>query len=137
MNSTKNRDEAMTARFAQWTLDVHDVELMAGFWSQVLGYRVDRGDDGNAKLYPPDDAPVDVPTLWLQASAGTKLDKNRNHPDLRPVDGGVDAEAQRLVALGARRVDIGQTEQDPFVVLADPEGNEFCVLRREPRRSGP
>jgi len=127
----------MTVRFVQWTLDVHDVDLMAGFWSQALGYRVERGDDGNAKLYPPDEASPAVPTLWLQASAGPKLDKNRNHPDLRPIDGEVDTEVQRLVELGARRVDIGQRESDPFVVLADPEGNEFCVLRREPRRSGP
>jgi predicted enzyme related to lactoylglutathione lyase len=137
MSSTTNRDDAMTVRFAQWTLDVHDVELMVDFWSQALGYRVDRGADGNAKLYPADDAPADVPTVWLQAGAGAKQDKNRNHPDLRPADGDVDAEVQRLVELGARQVDVGQTEQDPFVVLADPEGNEFCVLRRQPRRSRP
>lgn len=56
------------------------------------------------------------------------LGKNRNHPDLR-TDGDVDTEVERLVALGARRVDIGQTVADPFVVLADPERNEFCVLR--------
>jgi len=129
----ENRDKAMSLRFVQWTLDVHDVDLMAGFWSQALDYRVDRGEDGNAKLYPPDNAPPDVPTLWLQASAGAKRDKNRNHPDLRPTAGEVDTEVRRLIELGARRVDVGQTEQDPFVVLADPEGNEFCVLRREPR----
>ena len=123
----------MTLRIVQWTIDVHDVDLMARFWSQALDYRVDRGDDGNAKLYPPDDAPADVPTVWLQASAGQKLDKNRNHPDLRPTDGAVDTEVQRLIELGARRTDVGQTERDPFVVLADPEGNEFCVLHREPR----
>ena len=61
-----------------------------------------------------------------------KYGKNRNHPDLRPVDGDVEAEVARLTALGARHVDVGQTESDPFVVLADPEGNEFCVLRRDP-----
>ena len=125
----------MVVRFVQWTLDVHDVEVMSAFWAQALGYRIDRGDDGHAKLYPPVDAPADVPTLWLQASAAGKRDKNRNHPDLRPVDGDVEAEVARLTALGASRVDVGQTDDDPFVVLADPEGNEFCVLRREPRRS--
>jgi predicted enzyme related to lactoylglutathione lyase len=122
----------MVSRFAQWTLDVQDTELMARFWSQVLGYRVEAGDDGNAKLYPPDDAGPDVPTVWLQASAGPKQGKNRDHPDL-VTDGDVDAEAERLVALGARRVDVGQSPDDPFVVLADPEGNEFCILRRRPR----
>ena len=124
----------MTLRFAQWTLDVIDVELMATFWSEALDYRVDAGADGHAKLYPPDDAPADVPTLWLQATGEPKFGKNRDHPDLRPVVGDVDAEVARLLDLGARRVDVGQTGEEPFVVLADPEGNEFCVLRREPRR---
>ena len=124
----------MTVRFAQWTLDVADVELMAQFWSQALGYRSDLGGDGNGKLYPPDDAPPGVPTLWLQATADDKRGKNRNHPDLRPADGDVDAEVDRLLALGATRADVGQTGDEPFVVLADPEGNEFCVLRNEPRR---
>lgn len=123
------------ARFVQWTLDVQDVERMARFWSEALGYRVAMGGDGNAKLFPPDDAAADVPTLWLQATGGPKRGKNRNHPDLRPLDrdGDTDAEVERLVALGAERIDVGQTGQEPFVVLADPEGNEFCVLRREPR----
>ena len=123
----------MAVRFAQWTLDVHDVDTMAGFWSRALGFEVERGDDGSAKLYPPAGAPADVPTLWLQRTDTPKNDKNRYHPDLRPLDGDVDAEVDRLVGLGARRVDIGQTGEEAFVVLADPEANEFCVLRREPR----
>jgi len=122
----------MVVRFVQWTLDVRDVALMADFWSKALGYRIDVGDDGNAKLYPPDDAPGNSATMWLQAVTSDKHGKNRNHPDLRPVDGDVEAEVARLTALGARHVDVGQTESDPFVVLADPEGNEFCVLRRDP-----
>lgn len=87
----------MVARIAQWTLDVQDIDAMARFWSQALGYRVEPGDDGCAKLYPPSQSAPAVPTIWLQATAGPKREKNRNHPDLRP------------------------------------EGNEFCVLRREPR----
>ena len=124
----------MTVRFAQWTVDVRDVETMSTFWAAALGYRVDAGDDGCAKLYPPGNAPPDVPTMWLQAADTPKQAKNRLHPDLRPVDGDVEAEVERLMALGARRVDVGQTDADAFVVLADPEGDEFCVLRNEPRR---
>jgi hypothetical protein len=120
-------------RFAQWTLDVQDVELMGRFWGQALGFKLDMGDDGCAKLYPPPDAPADVPTVWLQHTTAAKRVKNRWHPDLRPEDGDVEAEVERLLELGARQVDVGQRDDDPFVVLADPEGNEFCVLRREPR----
>jgi hypothetical protein len=123
----------MVSRFAQWTLDVRDVEVMIGFWSRALGFDVRRGDDGSAKLYPPACAPADVPTLWLQRTDTPKNDKNRYHPDLRPADGGVDAEVRRLIDLGARHVDVGQNGDEQFVVLADPEDNEFCVLRREPR----
>ena len=71
--------------------------------------------------------------MWLQATAGPKHEKLRVHVDLRPDGGDVDAEVQRIVRLGGTMADVGQTEADPFVVLADPEGNEFCVLRNVPR----
>jgi hypothetical protein len=124
----------MTSFVGQWTLDVQDVDLMAGFWAQVFGYRIDRGDDGSAKLYPPDDAPETAPTVWLQPTATTKIGKNRCHLDLSTVGGDPAAEVDRLVTLGARRVDVGQSGDEPFTVLADPEGNEFCLLDRPPRR---
>jgi hypothetical protein len=107
---------------------------MARFWSEALGYRIEKGGDGNAKLYPPAEAPHEVLTVWLQATAAPKSGKNRNHPDLYVDVGTVDAEVDRLLALGASRADVGQTEQDPFVVLADPEGNEFCLLYNQPRQ---
>jgi beta-phosphoglucomutase-like phosphatase (HAD superfamily) len=79
------------------------------------------------------------PTVWLQhvpqdraghTSAGTRP-KNRTHPDLVPLDGAdVDDEVERLLALGATHADVGQTGDEGFVVLRDPDGNEFCVLRR-------
>jgi len=121
----------MTSRISQWTLDVQDVDVMARFWSAALGYRIEAGDDGSAKLYPPRDAGPEALSVWLQAGSGPKYGKNRNHPDLT-TSGDVDAEVQRLIALGARRVDVGQRDEDPFVVLVDPEGNEFCLLRRSP-----
>jgi predicted enzyme related to lactoylglutathione lyase len=118
----------MTSRIAQWTLDVHDVTLMTDFWSQALGYEVEKSVEDSIHLLPPDDAGAGALTVWLQPTSHPKRDKNRNHLDLR-TDGDVDAEVERLVGLGARRIDIGQSDTDPFVVLADPEGNEFCVLR--------
>jgi hypothetical protein len=117
---------------AQWTLDVQDVGTMARFWSQALGYRIEQGDDGSAKLYPPPEAPPSALTVWLQASAGPKRGKNRNHPDLTTA-GDPDVEVDRLIGLGAKPVDVGQRGDEGFVVLADPEGNEFCLLRRPPR----
>ncbi len=120
----------MTVRFAQWTLDVHDVDRMREFWSAVLGYEVD-GDH----LRPPPDAEPGSPTVWLQRTTAAKRGKLRGHVDLYVVaDGDIDAEMGRLLSLGARRVDVGQTGNEGFEVLADPEGNEFCVLHRRWRR---
>jgi predicted enzyme related to lactoylglutathione lyase len=115
---------AVTSRIAQWTLDVQDVGRMAEFWSEVLGYEIDRQPDGTTHLVPPAGG---EPTVWLQPSAGPKQGKNRDHLDLRTPDQA--AEVERVVKLGATRVDVGQTGEEPFVVLADPEGNEFCILR--------
>ena len=122
----------MTARIAQLTLDVHDLEVQARFWSEALGLTIEAGDDGTAKLFPPADAPRDVPTIWLQPVAEAKRDKLRLHLDLRPHDGDVEHEVERLIGLGARRADVGQSGEERFTVLADPEGNEFCVLHRDP-----
>ena len=113
-------------RIAQLTLDVRDITVMTAFWSAALGYRLEAGDDGNAKLLPPDGAPPGTQHVWLQASAGPKAGKNRAHPDLTADDPA--AEVERLIALGARHADVGQRGDEPFVVLVDPEDNEFCVL---------
>ena len=123
----------MTARIAQFTLDVHDTGAQARFWSEALGLTIDAGDDGAAKLFPPAGAPRDVPTIWLQPVSATKRDKLRLHLDLRPQEGDVEDEVERLIGLGASRADVGQTGEERFTVLADPEGNEFCVLHRDPR----
>lgn len=123
----------MASRIAQWTLDALDVPLQATFWSAALGLRADLGDDGGAKLYPRDDAAEDVPSIWLQPVTAAKAEKLRLHLDLRPEAGDVEAEVERLVGLGARHADVGQTGAEGFVVLADPEDNEFCVLRTDPR----
>ena len=123
----------MSARITQVTVDSCDVGALADFWAAVLGYDIDRGDDGSAKLYPPRSSRPDLVTIWLQADSEKKSGKNRVHLDLNPDHGDVDSEVERLLALGATRVDVGQGGDEPFVVLADPEGNEFCVLRTSPR----
>jgi catechol 2,3-dioxygenase-like lactoylglutathione lyase family enzyme len=125
-------EQLVGARLAQVTIDANDVARAAGFWSEALGFRVESGTDGSAKLFPPEDAPPSVCGVWLQKVDEPKVGKVRVHLDLRPDDGDVDAEVERLIALGATRADVGQADDDPFVVLADPDGNEFCVLRTEP-----
>jgi hypothetical protein len=109
----------MVARIGQWTLDVVDGARMAQFWAAALGYRID--DDGQ-HLWPPPEAGPHAPSVWLQPVAEPTPGKNRGHPDLSP-EGDGEAEVERLVALGAQRVEIGQAGTEGFVVLADPEGN--------------
>ncbi|MEV0719561.1 VOC family protein [Asanoa sp. NPDC050611] len=121
----------MVSRLTQWTLDVRDATRMAAFWSAALGYEIDR--DGQ-HLRPPPDAPG-APTVWLQPCAGDKTTKNRAHPDLHAPDGDVAAEVERLLTLGATRADVGQTGGEGFTVLADPEGNEFCLIHDPWRRT--
>jgi hypothetical protein len=121
----------VVSRFDQWTLDVHDVDRMAQFWSQVLGYTIEPDDGGGAHLRPPPGGAGQL-SVWLQPTTADKRGKNRNHPDLVAVDGEVEAEVRRLIGLGASHADVGQKGDEGFVVLADPEGNEFCLLRRAP-----
>jgi hypothetical protein len=116
----------MGARIGQWTLDVRDVALMARFWAAALGYRI--GADGQ-HLWPPPGAGPQALSVWLQPVDEPASAKIRGHPDLVPTDGDADGEVERLLALGARHLDVGQTGEEGFVVLADPEGNAFCVLR--------
>lgn len=123
----------MVVRVAQCTIDVEDLDLMVAFWSAALGYRVEQGDDGSAKLWPAGQASEAAPTIWLQGSGTAKRGKNRLHLDL-VADTDPQAEVRRLMDLGARRIDVGQTGAEGFTVLADPEGNEFCVLDAAPSR---
>ncbi|WFF02826.1 VOC family protein [Micromonospora sp. WMMD964] len=123
----------MVVRVAQCTIDVEDRDLMVAFWSAALGYQVEQGDDGSARLWPAGQASAAAPTIWLQGSGTTKRGKNRLHLDL-VADTDPQAEVRRLVDLGARRIDVGQTGAEGFTVLADPEGNEFCVLDAAPTR---
>jgi predicted enzyme related to lactoylglutathione lyase len=108
-----------------WTISVDcaDPQRLAEFWSQALGWRVDPdGDSDEVAVEPPDESAA---LLFLRVP-DEKVVKNRIHLDLNPDDQA--AEVRRLEELGARQIDIGQGEQT-WVVMADPEGNEFCVLR--------
>ena len=129
----------------QVTFDCAEPERVARFWCEVLGYVVPPAPEGFAnwddydRSLPPEDqgswfACIDPsgvgPRLFFPRVPEGKVVKNRLHLDLRPGDQA--AEVSRLEALGARRVSIGQGRVS-WVVMADPDGNEFDVLR--PRTS--
>jgi hypothetical protein len=108
--------------FEEICVDATDPTALGQWWSRVLGWQQSVDEDGDVRLTAPQGA---GPT-WLFARVDDKrVVKNRIHFDFRPVD--QRAEVDRLIEMGARHVDIGQGEQT-WVVLADPEGNEFCVL---------
>jgi catechol 2,3-dioxygenase-like lactoylglutathione lyase family enzyme len=109
--------------------DSTDPRRAAGFWEQALGWRRTYDTDDEVVLEPPEGSPEDgvSPDILFLRVPEEKTVKNRLHLDLRPVD--QTAEVARLEALGAVRTDVGQGDEQTWVVLADPDGNEFCVLR--------
>jgi catechol 2,3-dioxygenase-like lactoylglutathione lyase family enzyme len=127
----------MGSRLTEIVVDCRDPAAQATFWAAALGYHVVRAEEGQVEIAPWEREPPDLaervrrapgaPALVFVTVPEAKTVKNRLHLDVRPVDGSHELEVERLVALGARRADIGQGEV-PWVVLADPEGNEFCVL---------
>ncbi|MFD7612650.1 VOC family protein [Streptomyces sp. NPDC059828] len=119
----------MACRISELVIDCADPDRLAAFWSKVLGYaELGREDDGSIEIGP-QDAGFGRPTLVLSPSSAPRTGKLRLHIDVSATDRDQDAELERLLALGARPVDIGQTGAESWHVLADPEGNEFCLLR--------
>ena len=119
----------MTIRFQALCVDAADPSKAADFWQAALGWRRTYEEPDEVVLEPPAGSPEDGVSpdlLFLRVPEG-KTVKNRLHIDLRPDDQA--AEVARLEGLGARRVDVGQKPDVTWVVLADPDGNEFCVLR--------
>ncbi|MFE6039872.1 VOC family protein [Streptomyces sp. NPDC056452] len=125
----------MTSRFTELVVDCHDPERLADFWCAVLDFQVLERGEGKVEIcsWVPTAEQVRArqmpPTVvFIQVSEG-KTAKNRLHLDVSPIDRGTEAEVTRLLGLGATRVDVGQGPDRSWVVMADPEGNEFDVLR--------
>jgi predicted enzyme related to lactoylglutathione lyase len=114
----------MTSRVTGVVIDCADPARLAAFWSQVLGYR-SAGEPEFAWL----ETPEGMVALGFQRVPEGKVVKNRVHVDLTPADASQADEVARLLDLGARHADVGQGPDVSWVVMADPEGNEFCVLR--------
>jgi predicted enzyme related to lactoylglutathione lyase len=124
----------MAVRWQCVCIDAVDPRPVADFWENALAWRRTHEDEDEIVLEPPAGSPLDglVPDLLVGRVPDPKTVKNRLHIDLRPDD--QETEVARLESLGARRVSIGQEHDDSvtWVVMADPGGNEFCVLRALP-----
>jgi catechol 2,3-dioxygenase-like lactoylglutathione lyase family enzyme len=114
----------MASRLFSVCIDAHDPLALAQFWAEALGLRIVT-ENPEEVIVGADER--SFPGLCFLLVPDTKVIKNRLHLDLAPDDR--DAEVERLIGLGATRADVGQPADATWVVLADPEGNEFCVLR--------
>jgi hypothetical protein len=112
----------MALEWEQVIVDAHDPVSLGRWWCDALGWVVVNDDPEEFEIRPSADR---LPGLLFATVPEPKAGKNRLHLDLRPDDR--DAEVQRLLGLGATHADVGQGDES-WVVLADPEGNEFCVL---------
>ena len=112
----------MASSWEQIVVDAEDPARLARWWAEALGYRIVHEAPDEIEIRRSRDEP---PGLLFTPVQEAKAVKNRLHLDLRPDD--QESEVERLVDMGARPVDVGQHNVG-WVVLADPEGNEFCVL---------
>lgn len=130
------REGSMTARFETLVIDCADPQKLADFWCSVLGYVVHDDQEDKVEIGP--ETPPGVaelrsgpvaPTVLFEWVPEHKASKNRVHLDVSSIDDSHDGELARLLDLGAKKVDVGQPTGASWVVLADPEDNEFCLLR--------
>ena len=116
----------MPVRLHHIVIDTHDLLGLARFWTQALGWPVLSEREREIVIGPDVNAPIGI---CFMPVTDAKTVKNRVHVDLTTSAADRDLEIERLIGLGARRVDVGQTGEESWTVLADPEGNEFCVVR--------
>ncbi|MDD9347779.1 VOC family protein [Mumia sp.] len=128
----------MSCRISHTSIDSHDAYAQSEWWKQVLtGYTDVPGDPNEpghdeCMIVPPSDGSAGAgPLLFIEVPEGKEV-KNRIHLDLRPTDRTRDEEIERVLALGATALDdLRKPDGGGWLVLADPEGNEFCILRSD------
>jgi predicted enzyme related to lactoylglutathione lyase len=119
----------MAARLTEIIVDSADPGRLARFWGEVLGWPVTDEDRGFTWISATGDYTAHPMIVFVPVPEAKSV-KNRVHLDVNPSGSEQAEELERLLALGATRVDVGQSADVPWVVLADPEGNEFCLLGR-------
>ncbi|GAA3169011.1 VOC family protein [Planomonospora alba] len=121
----------MACRISELVIDSRDPERLAAFWCDVLGYVVLSRAESSVEIGPAGESfGGPQPTIVFNPADQPKTGKLRLHIDVSPTDRDQEAELERLLAVGAKPADVGQTGEESWHVLADPEGNEFCLLRR-------
>jgi predicted enzyme related to lactoylglutathione lyase len=115
--------ECPVGRIGEIVIDVHNLTLCGQFWSKVLGVQIKSEDERYLVL----NAQPDGPGLILQKVTEQKRGKNRAHIDLRVRD--IDRALSQVKTLGGRKVQLVEDPQERFIVVADPEGNEFCLIQ--------
>jgi Glyoxalase-like domain len=120
----------MTLRISEICFNCADPIAMAEFWCAAIGYHETERDETGVAIAGAPEAPVILLCRVDDIDKDSKVGHNRIHLDLSPTDFDQETEVARLEGLGARSIDIGQGSPS-WVVMADPEGNEFCVLRRQ------
>ncbi|MEU3738112.1 VOC family protein [Streptomyces sp. NPDC032198] len=111
-------------------IDAHDLPALARFWAEALRWRILSEREREVVIGPDETAPMGICFMPVRER---KVVKNRLHFDLTSGAQDRETEIERLLALGARRAEVGQSGAESWTVLADPEGNEFCVVR--PKRT--
>lgn len=118
-------DRRSSASVISLCLDANDPQRMAQFWAEALGWEISESD-GETALIPADDTGFEI---LFEPTPGKKIGQNNIHLDLTTtsIEDQQDI-VDRLIEAGARHIDIGQRKDEGHVVLADPEGNEFCII---------
>ena len=132
----------MTSRISATTIDCKDAFALASWWKHVLDYTDDPADPEGGNAPGQEECmivdPIGGPRLLFIEVPDVKQCKNRGHFDLAPTDRWRDAEVARVIALGAKQLaDHRNPDGTGWVTLADPEGNEFCILRSDEERATP
>jgi catechol 2,3-dioxygenase-like lactoylglutathione lyase family enzyme len=121
----------MASRLSELIVDCREPEKLAAFWCEVLGFTIIDREGDSIEIGPEAGFGGLQPTLIFSPTDNVRpAGRFPLHIDVNPVDRDQDAELERLLALGAVPADVGQTGEEPWHVLADPEGNVFCLLER-------
>jgi predicted enzyme related to lactoylglutathione lyase len=118
--------DRMPVRLHHIVIDAHDLPMLARFWAEALGWQILSEREREIVIGTEENAPIGI--CFMPVSDPKRV-KNRLHLDITTSASDRDTEIERLLGLGAQKVDIGQTSAESWIVLADPEGNEFCLVR--------